>query len=308
MRLGLFFFFVALACGFAGSASAQWAGGLEVCAGDDAKCQTPGTVALACLGSNETVGDPTLWKDTGDALRVLNGRWQMFYASTSQTYNCTNVLVQRGLGQGWSGGMRVCAGNDRSCQTPGQVPYACWQDGAAVGQPTVYQYTGDAIRVVSNQWRFFYSHNQQDYACAAVLVGPIPQGYGGQLRTCAGNDVSCQAPGAMPLLCDIRGTNFANPSDYVYTGRSMRVSGGQWQMAYPDQSQYSCRAVIVAMPFSSLPPSVPQQPTPPSVAGALPSGSVIIFDGPQCPAGYTYLGQIMQPGSPVFRMSYCRRQ
>ena len=296
--------------GCAGASFAQGAGELEVCAGDDPKCQTPGTVALSCLGSDETVGNVTLWKDTGDALRVQGGQWQMFHASTDQRYDCANVLVHRGYGAG--SGLRVCAGDDRGCQTPGQIAYACFLHSEGVSQPTVYHYTGDAIRVTGGQWRMWYSFNQQSYTCEAVLVGAIPygSGYGSQLRLCGGDDPTCQTPGAMPLLCDLNGDGFIDPTGYYYTGRSMRVSGGQWQMQYPSQQLYACKAVIVATPAYApqiAPPSTIVQPTPPAAANALPTGSVIIFDGFQCPLGWTRIGQVNRPGTPVSGMSYCRR-
>jgi hypothetical protein len=299
---------LALGIGFAGSAQAQGAGGFEICSGEDPKCQTPGTIGLSCLGRPEVLGDLSLWRDSGDALRVQGGRWQMFYAASNQTYNCAQVLVQRG--GGWGTGLRICAGDDRSCQGPGVVAYSCFLEGSAVGQPTQYQYTGDAIRVAANRWQIWYSHNQQTYPCAAVLVGTVPYGYG-PLRFCTGNDTSCQTPGTVPLLCDIDDERFANPTNYDYTGRSMRVSGGQWQMQYPNQSTYTCRNVIVAT-ATVVPPSTPttppMQPTPPGQAALLPSGSVIIYDGFQCPTGWVRIGQVNQPGTPVSGMSFCRRQ
>lgn len=293
---------------FGGMAIAQGFGELAVCTGDDPKCQTPGTVALSCLSAH--VEDVSRWRDTGDALRVNNGRWQMFYASSDQVHNCANVLVYRGSGQGWGAGLRYCAGDDRNCQTPGQVAYACFLDAQAAGQPTLYQYTGDAIRVSGNRWQIWYSHNQQSYACAAVLVGGVPYGggFGGQPRLCAGNDPACQAPGTIPLLCDINGDGFASPESYAYTGRSMRVSGGHWQMQYPSQQIYTCKSVIVAASSYAPPSAPPVQPTPPTAAGGLPPGSVILFDAAQCPAGWARIGQVIHPGSPVSGMSYCRRQ
>lgn len=300
---------LALAAALAAPAQAQGYAGLEVCAGDDAKCQTPGTIALACLNANETLGDMSRWRDTGDAMRVQGGRWQMFYAANGSSYPCAQVLVQRG--GGWGSGLRVCAGDDRNCQVPGVVAYSCFLEANAPGQPAQYQYTGDAIRVVNNRWQIWYSHNQQTYNCAAVLAGGVPYGFG-PIRLCAGNDASCQTPGTVPLLCDLQGDGFAAPTNYAYTGRSMRASGGQWQMLYPDNSQYSCRNVIVATP-AFVPPSTvtgPTQPTQPSTPGQaalLPAGSVIIYDGYQCPAGWTRIGQVQLPG-PTNGMSYCRRQ
>lgn len=305
MRIRLVVTAILMLIGLTGTASAQWSSGLEICAGDDPKCQTAGTVALACLGSDATVTDVSLWKDSGDALRVNNGHWQMIYTSNGQHYDCTSVLVQRNVGQAWGSGLRICVGDDPSCQTPGHVAYACWQELTHVGQPTNSQYTGDAIQVANNQWQFYYSHNRQAYACAAVLVGPVPQRYGGQLQACAGNDASCQIPGAIPLACDIQGGGFADPTQYVYTGRSMRVTSGQWQMQYPDQSLYACRTVIVAMPFGITAPS---QPVPQTGNSQLPAGSVIIYDGTQCPPGWTRIGQILRPGTAVSGMSYCRWQ
>lgn len=279
-------------------------GGLDVCSADDPGCQLPGTVALACLGSAQILGDTSLWRSTGDALRVHNGRWQMFHASSGQHHPCAQVLVQRG--GGWGTGMRLCAGNDPGCQRPGEVAYSCFLESAAAGQPTRYAYTGDAIRVSGGHWQIWYSHNQQSYRCAAVLVGPVPHGFG-PVRLCAGNDPACQAPGTVPLLCDIRGDGFASPASYAYTGRAMRVAGGQWRMLYPDESQYVCRQVIVATP-AAVPPSppAPAQPVPPAQAALPPSGSVIVYDGHQCPAGWLRLGDA--PGfGPTAGMSYCRR-
>lgn len=310
MRNGLFFVVILFLLGLAGTASAQGFGGLEFCSGDDPKCQTPGTVALSCLGSDEVIGDVSRWRDSGDGLAVNAGHWQMFYASNNQTYNCASVLVYRGGGQTWNSGLRICAGNDLSCQSPGQVAYACFLEAAAPGQPTAYQYTGDGIRVAGGRWQMWYSHNQQNYNCAAVLVGGVPygSGFGSQFRLCAGDDPICQQPGTVPLLCDVSEDGFSRPANYYSTGRSMRVAGGRWEMLYPDQSRYDCQSVIVASIGYVPPPSQPNRPTTPMGAGLLPSGSVILFDGGQCPAGWARIGQVARPGTPVSGMSYCRRQ
>lgn len=305
----IFFIFAAIAGFFyqADAAQAQNLGRFEICSATDQRCQTPGTVGLACLGTVAEFRKIRRWRDSGDALRVRNGRWEMFYANTGKQYDCTRVLTVRASQprRDRRSRLRFCDGGDRSCQQPGMVGLSCLLNSRAVTRPTTWQYTGDAMRVVSDQWMMFYSHNNQTYVCDSVVVGEITyrsNAANNLLRVCRGDDNRCQTRATVALSCDIEGDGFYRPQNWHYNGRSMRMRNGQWEMLYPNKNTYVCENVVVTTAAASRrPPEVPS-PAP----RALPPGSVILFDGGRCPRGWQRIGEVQARRSSVFGMSYCR--
>ncbi|VAW12566.1 hypothetical protein MNBD_ALPHA09-2045 [hydrothermal vent metagenome] len=288
-------------------ATAQKLGKFEVCSATDKRCQTPGTVGILCLGPNANFRKINRWRDNGDALRVRNGRWEMYFADTAKRKDCARVLIVRASqpGRDQRSQVRFCDGGDRSCQQPGMVGLTCLLSNRAVTRPTVWQYTGDAMRVASDQWMMYYSHNNQTYVCESVVVGQITyrsNAAENRFRVCRGDDNRCQTRSTVVLSCDIEGDGFYRPQNWLYNGRSIRMRNGQWEILYPDRNTYPCQNVVVTTVATGG--RAPKAPSPPS--RALPSGAVILFDGYRCPKGWSRIGEVRAQRSSVFGMSYCR--
>lgn len=287
-------------------AEAQRGGGergkVEVCAADDPRCQKRGVVALGCSVDGDQYRKVNQWRASGDALRVHNGRWSIFFARRGDVKNCSEVLVVHGSNPSRDrpSKARFCSGEDANCQRPNAVGLSCLLEGA-VDKTSNWQYTGDAMRVVRGQWMMYYSHNNETYICENVVVADVARkkrrnkdGY----QMCSGNDQKCQREDLIALSCDIDGSEFSSPKKWHYNGRAMRVKNGQWISRFGNGKTFNCKNIVVA--------KLGEEDNVDEGGAVLPSGAVILFDDVRCPENWTRIGEVRGRRSDVAGMSYCR--